>query len=200
MAAAPGEASALVRERVLAARTVQLERGWLNAQIPAPLLREHCAGRLGPATGGRRRGPRRHERTRGAPRAASGPHDRRPRRRAARGRATAGRGAAVSGVGDAASARRIGIDSGISGRACWTTCERSCGTTTRLSPSQTDACECASLGHPPARDPGPLFWQAGTSHSTRELLPTASSVAYTPSPRSTHVNSSPPPPTAGSPR
>lgn len=40
---APGEASAEVRERVLAARSTQAARGWLNAQIPAPLLREHCA-------------------------------------------------------------------------------------------------------------------------------------------------------------
>jgi magnesium chelatase family protein len=43
MAAAPGEPSDAVRARVLAARAVQLRRGWLNAQIPAPLLREHCA-------------------------------------------------------------------------------------------------------------------------------------------------------------
>ena len=43
LAYAPGEASALVRERVLAARAVQRARGWLNAQLPAPLLREHCA-------------------------------------------------------------------------------------------------------------------------------------------------------------
>ena len=43
MAAAPGEGSASVRERVLAARAVQHARGWLNAQMPAPLLREHCA-------------------------------------------------------------------------------------------------------------------------------------------------------------
>ena len=43
MAAAPGEASALVRERVLAARSKQLARGWLNTQMPASLLSEHCA-------------------------------------------------------------------------------------------------------------------------------------------------------------
>jgi magnesium chelatase family protein len=38
-----GEASELVRTRVLAARARQHARGWLNAQIPAPLLREHAA-------------------------------------------------------------------------------------------------------------------------------------------------------------
>jgi magnesium chelatase family protein len=43
MAAAPGECSADVRARVLVAREVQRARGWLNAQMPAPLLREHCA-------------------------------------------------------------------------------------------------------------------------------------------------------------
>ena len=43
MAATPGEPSDAVRTRVLAARSVQLERGWLNAQMPATLLREHCA-------------------------------------------------------------------------------------------------------------------------------------------------------------
>lgn len=43
MAADPGESSAAVRDRVLAARAVQHARGWLNAQMPAPLLREHCA-------------------------------------------------------------------------------------------------------------------------------------------------------------
>jgi predicted ATPase with chaperone activity len=42
MAAAAGERSADVRARVLAAREVQRARGWLNAQRPAPLLREHC--------------------------------------------------------------------------------------------------------------------------------------------------------------
>ena len=42
MAAAPGECSSEVRSRVLAAREVQRQRGWLNAQLPAPLLREHC--------------------------------------------------------------------------------------------------------------------------------------------------------------
>ena len=43
MAAAPGEASAHVRSRVLAAREGQRKRGWLNAQLPAPALHEHCA-------------------------------------------------------------------------------------------------------------------------------------------------------------
>jgi magnesium chelatase family protein len=43
MATAPGECSADVRARVLVAREVQRARGWLNAQMPAPLLREHCA-------------------------------------------------------------------------------------------------------------------------------------------------------------
>jgi magnesium chelatase family protein len=40
--AAPGECSSAVRDRVLAARAVQRARGWLNAQMPAPVLREHC--------------------------------------------------------------------------------------------------------------------------------------------------------------
>ncbi len=43
MASAPGECSSDVRARVLVAREVQRARGWLNAQMPAPLLREHCA-------------------------------------------------------------------------------------------------------------------------------------------------------------
>jgi magnesium chelatase family protein len=43
MTAAPGEPSDVVRARVLAAREVQRKRGWLNAQMPAALLREHCA-------------------------------------------------------------------------------------------------------------------------------------------------------------
>jgi magnesium chelatase family protein len=43
MAATPGETSAVVRPRVLAARARQLARGWLNAQLPASRLREHCA-------------------------------------------------------------------------------------------------------------------------------------------------------------
>jgi magnesium chelatase family protein len=43
MAAAPGECSEAVRTRVLAARAVQRARGWLNAQLPAQLLRENCA-------------------------------------------------------------------------------------------------------------------------------------------------------------
>jgi magnesium chelatase family protein len=38
----PGEPTLTVRERVLAARERQRARGWLNAQLPAPLLREHC--------------------------------------------------------------------------------------------------------------------------------------------------------------
>lgn len=42
LAASPGEPSELVRRRVLAAREVQRKRGWLNAQLPAPTLREHC--------------------------------------------------------------------------------------------------------------------------------------------------------------
>ena len=42
MVAAPGECSSAVRERVLAARELQRTRGWLNAQLPAPVLREHC--------------------------------------------------------------------------------------------------------------------------------------------------------------
>jgi len=43
MTAVPGEPSDVVRFRVLAARAVQHRRGWLNAQMPATLLREHCA-------------------------------------------------------------------------------------------------------------------------------------------------------------
>ena len=43
MIAAPGEPSDAVRARVLAARKVQRTRGWLNTQMPAALLREHCA-------------------------------------------------------------------------------------------------------------------------------------------------------------
>lgn len=39
----PGESSARVRERVLAAREIQRERGWLNARMPNSALREHCA-------------------------------------------------------------------------------------------------------------------------------------------------------------
>src|SRR5262249_61330825 len=42
LTASHGEPSALVRSRVLAAREVQRRRGWLNAQLPAPALREHC--------------------------------------------------------------------------------------------------------------------------------------------------------------
>src|SRR5262249_18344966 len=42
MAATPGEPSATVLARLLAAREVQRKRGFLNAQPPAPALREHC--------------------------------------------------------------------------------------------------------------------------------------------------------------
>jgi magnesium chelatase family protein len=38
-----GEASAAVRERVLAARTLQARRGWLNALLPNAALQQHCA-------------------------------------------------------------------------------------------------------------------------------------------------------------
>jgi magnesium chelatase family protein len=41
--AAPGEASAAVRGRVLAARARQRERGALNARLGNAALREHCA-------------------------------------------------------------------------------------------------------------------------------------------------------------
>jgi len=40
---AEGEASAMVRARVLAARARQRARGWLNAQLPNATLREHIA-------------------------------------------------------------------------------------------------------------------------------------------------------------
>ena len=40
--ASAGEPTATVLSRVLAAREVQRKRGWLNAQLPAPALREHC--------------------------------------------------------------------------------------------------------------------------------------------------------------
>jgi magnesium chelatase family protein len=43
LAAAPGEPSAVVRERVLAARARQHARGALNARLPNAALREHCA-------------------------------------------------------------------------------------------------------------------------------------------------------------
>ncbi|MCE3027763.1 YifB family Mg chelatase-like AAA ATPase [Salinicola sp. DM10] len=39
----PGEASASVRQRVLAARERQRARGWLNAQLPGPELEAACA-------------------------------------------------------------------------------------------------------------------------------------------------------------
>ncbi|HXS82168.1 MAG TPA: YifB family Mg chelatase-like AAA ATPase [Methylomirabilota bacterium] len=42
LAASCGESSDVVRRRVLTAREVQRKRGWLNAQLPAPALREHC--------------------------------------------------------------------------------------------------------------------------------------------------------------
>jgi magnesium chelatase family protein len=42
-AAAPGEASAVVRARVLAARARQRERGCLNALLPPAPLEECCA-------------------------------------------------------------------------------------------------------------------------------------------------------------
>jgi len=40
--AARGDSSAVVRERVLAARERQLARGWLNARMPVTALRRHC--------------------------------------------------------------------------------------------------------------------------------------------------------------
>ena len=43
LATEPGEPSSVVRERVLAARARQRERGWLNAEIPAGLLKNCCA-------------------------------------------------------------------------------------------------------------------------------------------------------------
>src|SRR5205085_12274312 len=42
-AARPGESSAAVRERVLAARDRQRRRGGLNALLSHAALREHCA-------------------------------------------------------------------------------------------------------------------------------------------------------------
>lgn len=41
--ASPGEATAVVRERVERARTLQAARGALNAQLPTAALREHAA-------------------------------------------------------------------------------------------------------------------------------------------------------------
>ena len=38
-----GAGSAEIRERVVAARTVQQSRGYYNAHIPARSLRQHCA-------------------------------------------------------------------------------------------------------------------------------------------------------------
>jgi magnesium chelatase family protein len=38
-----GESTAVVCERVLAARERQAQRGWLNALLPNAALREHCA-------------------------------------------------------------------------------------------------------------------------------------------------------------
>jgi magnesium chelatase family protein len=43
MASGAGEASAAVRQRVLAARERQRARGALNARLPNAALREHCA-------------------------------------------------------------------------------------------------------------------------------------------------------------
>ena len=43
MTAAPGEPSAIVRERVFAARERQRERGTLNALLPASALKRFCA-------------------------------------------------------------------------------------------------------------------------------------------------------------
>jgi magnesium chelatase family protein len=40
--ATPGEASAVVRERVVAARARQRARGWLNSQLPNSALRRYC--------------------------------------------------------------------------------------------------------------------------------------------------------------
>ena len=41
--ARPGEPSAVVRERVTAARARQRARGWLNAHLPNAALRDWCA-------------------------------------------------------------------------------------------------------------------------------------------------------------
>ncbi len=43
LAAEPGESSAVVRERVLAARERQRERGGLNARLSQAAMRRHCA-------------------------------------------------------------------------------------------------------------------------------------------------------------
>ena len=43
LAAAAGESTAIVRDRVLAARERQRRRGFLNARLPTGALREHCA-------------------------------------------------------------------------------------------------------------------------------------------------------------
>lgn len=43
LAAQPGEPSAIVRERVLAARDRQRARGWINARMPNGALAEHAA-------------------------------------------------------------------------------------------------------------------------------------------------------------
>jgi len=42
LAARAGESSSEVRPRVIAARDIQRQRGWMNAQLPAPLLRDHA--------------------------------------------------------------------------------------------------------------------------------------------------------------
>lgn len=43
LAATPAEPTDVVRPRVLAARELQRQRGWMNAQLPAAFLREQCA-------------------------------------------------------------------------------------------------------------------------------------------------------------
>src|SRR5262249_704260 len=44
MRARPGESSAAVRERVVAARLRQRRRRWINSQLPSGTLNESCAG------------------------------------------------------------------------------------------------------------------------------------------------------------
>jgi magnesium chelatase family protein len=41
LAASEGEPSSDVLPRVLAARAIQHNRGWMNAQLPPPLLQQH---------------------------------------------------------------------------------------------------------------------------------------------------------------
>lgn len=43
LAAEPGDTTAIVRPRILAARDRQRRRGWMNAHIPPASLAEHCA-------------------------------------------------------------------------------------------------------------------------------------------------------------